>query len=191
MVLVAYGFYISQAVKGQSTPNPASWLIWFIAGIINAFTYFAVVEGNIWQSLFVITVTFAVLVILIYSAAKGRFSRLSRLDVIIFVLAIAVGIFWRTSENDRIANLLLQGIYIISYIPTFSGLVKGTAKEHYASWTAAVVAYSFATLALVVDTPGDWIAYVSPVVNGVIGNGLVVLLVLFQQKSLSVKASAL
>src|SRR3989339_675433 len=99
--LITYGFYLKQAVKGQSTPNPSTWLIWFIAGVINTFTYFAVVNGNIWQSLFVIAVTFSVLVILVYALLKGKFTKIRPLDFFIFLMALAVGIFWQISSNDR------------------------------------------------------------------------------------------
>ena len=175
--LIAYGFYFKQAVRGQSTPNPSTWLIWFIAGIINTFTYFSVVDGNVWQSLFVIAVTFSVFIILIYALSKGKFAKIRSLEIIIFLLALGIGIFWQITANDRISNLLLQGIYVISYIPTVIGLVRRTAKEHYASWLTVVISYSFATLALLANHPEDWIAFVSPIVNGILGNGLIVLLI--------------
>lgn len=181
--LVAYGYYFKQAVRGQSTPNPSTWLIWFIAGVINTFTYFAVVDGNIWQSLFVIVVTFSVLVILVYALFKGKFTKIKSLEIAIFLMALSIGIFWQITANDRISNLLLQSIYVISYIPTVTGLIRGSGKEHYASWLTAVISYTFATLALITNNPGDWIAFVSPVVNGILGNGLVVLLILKQNRA--------
>jgi len=180
--LVAYSYYLKQAVRGQSTPNPSTWLIWFIAGVINTFTYFTVVGGNIYQSIFVIAVTFSVLVILVYSLFKGRFTKIKSLEIIIFLMAIGIGIFWQVTANDRISNLLLQSIYVISYIPTVTGLIRGTGKEHYVSWLTAFISYTFATLSLITNNPGDWIAFVSPVVNGILGNGLVVLLILQQNK---------
>lgn len=176
--LIAYGLYLKQVIKGWSTPNPSSWLIWFIAGVINTFAYFAVVNGNIWQSLFVIAVTFSILVILIYSLFKGRFTKIKTLEIVIFLMALAIGLFWQISANDRMSNLLLQSIYVISYIPTVTGLINKTGKEHYASWVTAVISYSFATLALVLNYPGDWISFVSPVVNGILGNGVVVITIL-------------
>lgn len=180
--LIAYGYYFKQAVRGQSTPNPSTWLIWFIAGVINTFTYFVVVGGNIWQSLFVIAVSFSVLIILVYALYKGRFTKIKSLEIIIFLIALGIGIFWQITANDRISNLLLQGIYVISYIPTVTGLIKGSGKEHYVSWLTAVISYTFATLSLIVNNPGDWIAFVSPVVNGILGNGLIVLLILQQNR---------
>ncbi len=184
LALIAYGLYLRQAIKGQSTPNPSSWMIWFIAGVINTFTYFSVVHNNVWQSLFVFAVTFSVLILLVYSLLRGRFSKITPLEIFIFILALGIGIFWQLTSNDRISNLLLQSIYVIAYIPTVIGLVKHRAKEHYASWLAAVVSYSIATLSLLTNFPEDWIAFVSPIVNGIIGNGLILILILRENRRL-------
>lgn len=180
--LIAYGFYFKQAIKGQSTPNPSTWLIWFIAGIINSFTYFTVVRGNIWQSLFIVAVTFSVFIILLYALFKGKFTKIKSLEIVVFLMALGIGIFWQITANDRISNLLLQCIYVISYIPTVIGLIKGTGKEHCASWLTAVISYTFATFALLTNYPKDWIAFISPIVNGILGNGLVMILILSQNK---------
>lgn len=181
-ILIAYVFYLRQAMKGLSTPNPASWAIWLVAGTINSFTYFTVVEGNIWQSLYTIAVTFSVVVILIYSSLRGRFSPVTSLEVVTFLLALAIGVYWQMTSNDRIANLVLQAIFVLSYIPTIVGLLRGRAKESIASWLTAVIAYIMATLALLTNYPSDWIAFVSPVLNGIIGNGLVVLLIIAKKR---------
>ncbi len=176
--LLAYAFYLKQAIKGQSTPNPSSWAIWFLAGIINTFTYFSVVNGNIWQSLFVVAITFSILIVLVYSLFKGKFTKITNLEVVIFLMAIAIGIFWQITSNDRISNLLLQSIYVISYIPTIIGITSGRAKENYNSWLIAVIAYFFTTLSLITNYPGDWISFISPILNGMLGNGLIVYLIL-------------
>ncbi len=187
--LIGYGFYFRQMAKGQSTPNPSSWGIFFLAGIINTFTYLTVVKGNIWQSLFIIVITLCLFSVLVYSSIKGQFTKVKGLEVIIFLLAMGIGIFWQISDNARLSNLLLQGIYVIAYIPTYVGLIKGTAKENYLAWLICVVSYSFATLALFADYPDDWIAFVSPIVNGILGNGLVVILIILYSKRETIKVS--
>lgn len=180
--LISYGIYFRQIAKGQSTPNPASWLIFFFASIINSFTYFSVVESNIWQSLFVFVVTICLFGVVVYTSIKGSFTRVKALEVMVFISAILIGVFWQLSDNARIANLVLQIIYVVSYIPTFVGVANGTAKENHVAWAVAVVAYLFATFSLVANFPADWIAFVSPILNGIICNGIVVLLILKRKK---------
>lgn len=185
IALIAYGFYFKQVVKGQSIPNPSSWAIWLLAGIINTFTYFSVVKGNLSQSFIAISVTFSVAVIFIYSLFKGKFSKISGIEIIIFLLSLGIGIFWQLTSNDRISNLLLQGIYVISYIPTISGIIKGTGKEYPVSWITAVIAYIFSIISILLNFQGDWIAIIFPLVNGIIVNGLIVLLIFHKQSKKS------
>ncbi len=181
-ILASYAAYLKQAIKGESTPNPASWVIWLVAGLINAFTYFAVVDGSVWQSLFVMAATFSVLVVFLYSLVKGRFTSIKNLEMIILLIALSIGVFWQLSDNDRLANLLLQIIYILSYIPTLMALWRLQAEESSLSWGLAVFGYSLVVVGLVVNYPGDWIAFVSPVVNGMLGNGAVLCLILWNKK---------
>lgn len=176
MLIVAYVLYFKQALKGESKPNPASWAIWLVAGLINAFTYFTVVEGNMWQSFCVSMEAVGVVLVFFYALVRGKFSRVSAVEILCLLMAVGIGIFWQVTSDDRIANLLLQSIYVISFIPTVSALVAGRGKEHPASWSVAVLAYFLSTLSLMVDYSGDWIAFVHPVVNGLIGNGLVAFL---------------
>jgi hypothetical protein len=181
-MLLAYGLYFRQMAKGQSTPNPSSWLIFFLAGVINTLTYFTVVQGNIWQSLFTIVVTLCLLGVLIYSLFKGKFTQIKSLEIVIFLLALGIGVFWQITDNARLSNLLLQVIYVIAYIPTYVDIVKRRTKENYLAWLFDVIAYSFATLVLIVDVPNDWIAFVSPILNGIMCNALVVILIILYKK---------
>lgn len=179
--LIAYGLYFKQTLKGQSTPNPSTWVIWLLVGIINAFTYFSVTGNNLWQSFVVIAVTFSVSVIFVYSLFKKKFSRISKTEIVMFILAIAIGVFWQITSNDRVANLLLQGIYVISYIPTILGIIKCTGKEYYAAWTVAFIAYLFSTISIISGHLTDWVALIHPIVNGLLGNGIVVGLVVYMK----------
>ena len=179
IALVAYGFYFKQILKSQSTPNPASWFIWVLTGIINAFTYFSVTNGNISQTLIVIAVLFSTTCIFLYSLVKGKFTKISRVEIIVLILAIAIGIFWRTTSDARISNLLLQGIYLISYIPTVMGVLRGSAKENPTSWSIILGAYVFSTLSVIYGPHADWVAFANPLVNGLLGTGSAVTAILY------------
>ena len=103
------------------------------------------------------------------------------MEIIVFLLVIVIGIFWQLTSNDRISHLLLQGIYALSYIPTISGLVKGTGKEHYVAWIVAFIAYLFSTISIAYDPQADWVAFVHPIVNGLLGNGIIVCLIFYKK----------
>ncbi len=181
IAIIAYGFYFKQLLKSESTPNPASWAIWLLAGLINTFTYFSITNQNIWQSLIVIVVLFSTLVIFLYSLWKGKFTKVSKVEVTIFVSALLVGIFWQTTANYRVANILLQLIYLLSYIPTIIGIFSAKAKENPTSWTIILFGYVFSTLSICFGPHSDWVSFLNPVVNGLLGTGLVVFAIVYKK----------
>jgi cation transport ATPase len=175
-LLLAYWFYIKQTQKGQSTPNPSSWGIWLLVGMINCITYFYIVS-SIWESFLAFAYTFCVAIVFIYALKKGKFSKITNLEIIIFILTLIIIIFWRVTANNSIANLLLQVIYVLAYIPTIGGLLKGYSKEYPLSWTTSVIAYGFSIISIALNFNGNWVSIVFPLINGVLGNGLVVVLI--------------
>lgn len=179
IALVAYGFYFKQILKSQSTPNPASWLIWLVTGLINAFTYFSITHGNIPQTLIVLAVLFSTFTIFVYSLIKGKFTKISHIEIVIFALAIGIGIFWQTTSNDRAANLFLQGIYLVSYVPTVLGVLRGSARENPTSWSIILLAYVFSTLSVIYGPHEDWVAFANPLINGLLGTGSAVLAIFY------------
>jgi hypothetical protein len=171
---LSMGLYVLQLVKGSSIPNPATWIIWLIIGVINLLTYFLVVEHNLLRSLTLLVVTSGILVVTVYSLVRGRFAKLRLLDIVCFLLALMIVVLWRVTGDPILANLILQVVYIISFIPTILGLHQGILKEKPWPWILAVGGYVFMIAATMVSwTNQSWPALAHPIINGVIGNGLV------------------
>lgn len=172
-ILIAYVIYFRQIIQSKSTPNPSSWAIWLLTGLISSVTYFSVTDHNIWQSLAGISETLLLLFIFIYSLNKGRFSKISKTEVLTFSLAVIVGIFWQITSDDRISNMLIQSIFIIAFIPTIAGILKGYAKESINAWITVFVSCSFLLISVGMDPYIDWVAFIHPIV-ALLGNGLIV-----------------
>lgn len=171
-ILIGYVLYFKQVIQNKSTPNPSSWAIWLLTGIIKSITYFSITNHNIWQSLPGILDTFFVLCIFIYSLFKGRFSRISKTEVLTFSLAVIIGIFWQITSDDRISNLLIQSIFIIAFVPTINGILKGYAKENINAWITVFASCLFLLISVGIGPNIDWVAFVSPII-GLLGNGLI------------------
>ncbi len=181
MIIVVLASYLRQVVKGHSTPNPATWFIWTVTTIMNAFSYFQVVD-DFFTSLMTTTVAFGISSIFAYSLIRGKFGRLGMMEWTSLAMALVIGIFWQVSGNAVIANLLLQVILAISFIPTVRGLLKHELKEKGLPWNLSVLAYSLMILSILVDPTVEnrLIALVYPIVNGVVGNGSVALIIWLQ-----------
>lgn len=178
-VMVAY---FKQVMDGASTPNASTWLLWVIVSLMNAVSYFIVVQEDLWQSMIVVVVTAGVTSIFIYSAKNGKFGKIGVIEMICFALAVVVGVMWKTTGNADLANLSLQAIFVISFIPTIHGLLTHKLKEKALPWNLAVASYLFVTAAILTAESFRWIALVYPIANGIFGNGSIALVVALQKR---------
>lgn len=169
--------YYRQVAKGHSTPNPATWLIWLVLGIMNAVSYFVVVRGNYFE--WAITGFAAVgLSAIFYALRKGKFGDLGWTEIVCGTLCLLVGVVWKITGDAITANILLQVIYVISFIPTAFGLLFKDAKEKAPPWNLAVLAYTLVVIAIIIDWgEGSWLELVHPIANGIVGNGSIALII--------------
>ena len=177
LIIAVLTTYFKQVVTGDSTPNPTTWLLWVVVGLMNTFSYFMVVEGDLWQSLVTIVTTSCVTILFLYTVVKGKFGKFGSTECICLILAVGVGILWKMTKNADIANISLQVVYFISFYPTIKGLLQGTLREKPLPWNLAVAAYFFIIMSILTADSYRWQAFIFPVVNGVLGNGSVALII--------------
>lgn len=174
--------YLRQTVKGGSTPNPATWLIWLVVGVMNTVSYFSVVQGNLVEWVMTPCAVLGTASIFFYALFKGKFGKVGIVEVVCFGLACVIGFFWKL-YGPIAANISLQVIYIISFCPTAIGLLKGRLREEPLPWVLAIVSFAFQVGAILCNfTDDSWTKLVYPVVNGVIGNGSVAVLIILLRR---------
>lgn len=175
-LLVVIFMYLRQVVKSESTPNPATWLIWLVVTVMNTISYYHVVVGDLVRWMMTFTSTIGLGSVFAYALFKGRFGKLGSTEELILIFATLVGIIWQVTGNAVVANVLLQLIFLISFVPTVIGLVQGQLRERTPPWDLVVVAYMFMILSIVSSwQEGSWLALIHPIINGVVGNGSVAL----------------
>lgn len=174
--------YLGQVIKNSSTPNPATWVIWSIVSTMNAISYFSVVQDDILKASTSAISAVGLSIVFIYSLAKGKMGKIGLVEILSFLMAIIIGFLWKKTGNASMANLSLQLIFIVSFIPTIRGLLKRELKEKPLPWILAVISQGLLGLAIIFDwqSAGGWIALAYPIINGVIGNGIVAIIVIWQ-----------
>ncbi len=178
VLILVIVMYFRQIVQGVSIPNPATWLIWTVIGLINTATYFTVVDGNLFEWSITLTATIGLSTIFFYALAKGKFARVGKIEKFSLCISLAVGILWQTTGNAVLANILLQIVYLISFYPTVVGLWNGTLREKTPPWDTAVLAYCLVIVGIILNwNDTSAMALVHPIVNGIIGNGSVALMI--------------
>jgi len=168
------GSYLVQVLKNTSTPNPATWLIWLVVTTLNSATYFFVVGENYWIWFASLVTTIMVLAIFIVAASKRKFTKIGKVEIISLIIAVAIGIFWQVSGNSTLANLSLQLVFVISFIPTIYGLLYEGASERPLPWFLASMSYVLQIVNILL-TSVSLVALGFPVVN-LLGQGTIGLL---------------
>jgi hypothetical protein len=171
--------YFKQVIRGESIPNPATWLIWLVVTMMNTASYFLVVEGSFWVSLASMVLAAEILVIFLLALWKGKFTKLGRVEIFSLALSLVIGAFWKLSGNAVVSNLSLQAIFVISFYPTIYNVLQKYSSERSTPWFLAVVSYSL-QIVNVFLSPVTLLALTFPAVN-LIGNGVVGVLALKQR----------
>ena len=165
-------FYFRQMIKGKSTPNPATWLVTLVVLSLNAITFFSVVNRNLWKMLLPGFILFSVIITVAYALIAGKFAKIGKVEIISLVLAGIIVVVWRTSYDDVTANLALQPVLMIAFLATIIGLIRRTMKEWWVSWGIAAFSYILMITSLLLALK-SWVELVYPIINGVLGNGVV------------------
>jgi small basic protein len=168
--------------SGASTPHPVTWITWVAVSFINLITYYTIVSDSPWKISTAIVGFVSMSIICGYSFFLKSNPKISNFDKIIIVLTIAIGVMWQTTNNDRLANILVQIIFAISYLPTIKGLISGKVKEKPFPWWLAVSSYSLQIIAILIAFNGDFLQLLFPIVNGILGNGSVAVLSTIKNK---------
>lgn len=180
MALVVYWTYYKQVRANHSTPNPSTWAIWVIVMVINAFTYHEVLQENPIKGTLAYVTVLCMIAMFTYSLAKGKLTRLTKFDAVIFLFSSSIGVFWQLTGDAFKAQLALQVILLISFFPTIAGLLTKKAKEKPKPWVIAVGAYILSITSILWEWNGNWIELAYPIVNGIIGNGTIALIAIKQ-----------
>jgi len=183
LMILVMATYLYKVVTGISTPNTATWVIVLVVMTLNTLTYYTVVGGDLRKVGISVLATLGIIAIFTYSLFKGKFSRIGLIDGIVISLAFVVGFVWRTTGDAVLANLALQIVLLISFLPTARGLVRNEIRDHPLPWTLAVLSYCFQILTVLSGVKGwTWPELVFPILNGIFGNGTVLCIIIWKRR---------
>lgn len=157
-------------------PNMATWILFSFLSVLNLTSYLVITQDII-KSLLPLVSTIATLSVLVVAVAKGKFSKLNTWDTLALIIGGISGLAWLIFKSAGVANLILQISIIISFIPTYRGIIKGSNVERIFPWLVWTASYVLMAV-VVVFKNGQGIEYVYPLVVGSLHLGVGVLCVI-------------
>lgn len=143
--LAGYWLYNKGLRKTEINPNATSWAIWGIGSVVAVIVYSDLV--NDWVLEFLPTVcAVAALLTFIHMMVRGTFKRPDRTEALIFVLDMAVLLYYFTSDNALIANIFMVIDILISFVPIIRSTWDDPIAEDPKPWLIWSGAYTLLVL---------------------------------------------
>jgi hypothetical protein len=159
--LAAFAIYNRQMIQGTSQPNTATWTLWVFLMLLNASSY-AVMSGDWVKSILPVAGVFATISTFFYSLYKGKLSRLDLWDDISLGIGLVSGLAWIYYKSATCANLILQISIVISFVPTYRGVLEDPKKERALPWYMWSTAYLLQLFVILLRWQGQYQDLVFP-----------------------------
>jgi hypothetical protein len=141
---LSYLIYIWRLLRGEHFPHPFSWFVWSVtASTIAA----AMVTGGagFGSGPYIVN---AALVIVIFVVSIPRGSREISVSDCVFLFVALIGLTaWWILGDPLMAVLLITGIDLLGYFPTYRKIIASPQSESLIAWSGFLVGSIFAILA--------------------------------------------
>ncbi len=159
--LIAFVIYIKQMLKGTSQPNTATWTLWAFLIVLNLSSY-AVMSGDWVKAILPAAGAFASVSTFLFSLYKGKLSKLDRWDTLALGIGIVSGLAWWYFKSATYANLILQISILISFVPTYRGVLEDPRKERALPWYLWSTAYLVGMIVILLRWQNQYVDLIYP-----------------------------
>jgi hypothetical protein len=136
---------IRDVIRGKTKPHAFTWIVWTVITVIVGITQIAAGAGR--GAVHNIVTGFISLIIL-YFALKNKQKDIKRVDIYLFIAALASLPLWAVTDNPTYSVLLITIIDIFAFIPTVRKTWHDPASETLISYALAGIKYCIALIAI-------------------------------------------
>lgn len=162
--LAGYGKYFMGIRRGEMRPNTATWTLWVFLSSLNSASYL-LMSHDLLKSSVALAGTSGCLITYVYALHKGSLKPLNGWDTAALAIGVLAGLAWMVSRSASYANIILQGGFFLSMIPTYRGLLADHDAEKPAPWLLMALAYAINMGVVVTRWDGNWVGYLYPALN--------------------------
>jgi len=128
MLIVVMTIYIRQVAVGDSVPNPATWLVMSVVGVINAVTYGVTIHWDLWPTMVGVIPAVGIIITFLFSYLRGKFSPLGIREKVVIGIATVSIVVWKTVGADA-GNIVAQIIFLVAFWPTAAQIISGRKEK--------------------------------------------------------------
>lgn len=145
LTIIGYLPYITDTVKGKTTPHLYSWLVWSVLGLTNSALFFQNGGGN--GSYVHLTSTLITIFIFILSIFKGH-KEITRSDKIFLTLSIVAFTLWFFIDQPGFAAIFATSTSLLALGPTIRKSWTHPHSETLSTYIMNTIRHTLVILAL-------------------------------------------
>jgi len=182
-------FYVRHLILDKNfVPNPVSFGIWWIVDIINCITYLDFSKHWVGPVIMPLGATIIVIIGIIRKAKVGKLNWIEWSSIVVCFISLLIYLF---TGDSLVSNIIIQVILFVGFIPMVVKLIK--EEEYYEPilpWLLFVIGWSFTTaitlrdhnsIAEIFSSTKSIVELIYPVINGVLGCAVVLLLSVYNR----------
>jgi len=133
ITVVSLGYYLLDTYEGNTVPHAYTWLIW---AITQGTATWAARKGDGGFETYSLGIgTLLVILVLIFSIVMVGTSVITQTDTIMLIMAFsAIVIWWRFDQEGFTSLLIMTGIDVWGYLPSYEKAWQHQPSESLLSW---------------------------------------------------------
>jgi uncharacterized membrane protein YadS len=175
----AFIVYNKDIFQGKNRPSPVSWFLWAFITVLNFTSY--KVMNNDWIVAILPTVSSAMCIFtfafLIFSALrlKRKIQKPDKGDIVVLLIGIVAIVVWQIFKSAIYANLIVQGCFTFSCIPTIRSAWRNPRNEKPLPWFMWTCAFLVGLAAVILRWNQLFFSLIYPINAAVCHFGIAIL----------------
>jgi drug/metabolite transporter (DMT)-like permease len=163
----AFVIYNKDIFRGKCHPSPISWFLWAFITVLN-FTSYKVMNNDwivamlpiVGSAMCIFTFAF-----LIFSSLrlKRKIQKPDRKDIAVLLIGAVAIVVWQIFKSATYANLIVQGCFAFSTIPTIRSVWRKPRNEKPLPWFIWTGAFLVGLGIVLLKWQGNYLALVYPI----------------------------
>lgn len=171
-----YGLYFRALRRGHARPNPATWLIWTVLGLIGVST-FQKASHDFATGLQFIAGVGGCASVFLYAMRAGKRTPFGWVEWAGIATIPCAFYAWGLKDGHVLANVLINVVSAIAFVPMWRRLWRNPSLEQPVLWGLWSFAYAITLANVLLHHEPGLVLLLGPIM-GVVGQGVTALLAL-------------